>query len=122
MALDVEVLGHDDVGVGEDAVEVGAVGDLDLVDHVGADLGHEQRGVVGRGVQRAEHRVELFEVDLDVLARVLGHVRALGHDHRDRVADVAHAVARERGLQGAHGVLGREQPHRHGDLGHVARR
>ena len=46
------------------------------------------------------HRQRLV-LDADALRGILGHVAVAGDDHRDRLADVAHLVARERVLRAA---------------------
>ena len=46
-----------------------------------------------------DHRVERIGVEHDVGGGVLGQVAAVGHHHRDRLADVAHLAARERHLR-----------------------
>ena len=49
--------------------------------------------------QRVEHRLELLVLDPHQLLGVLGQVGVLGADDGDRLADVAHAVVRQRRLQ-----------------------
>jgi len=61
-------------------------------------------------------------VDGDQLGRVLRLVRRLGDDHRDGIADVAHAIGREArpagvGVVGAVPVLDRRHAHRKAELG-----
>ena len=45
-----------------------------------------------QGVLVGDDRIEPFDVLVDQLERVLGDVAVIGHDQRDRVADVAHLV------------------------------
>ena len=67
----------------------------------------EQRA--GSRCARVEHRLERLVLGLDQLGRVLGERTALGDDERDRLADVAHSLAREDGvsLVRHHAVLDR---------------
>ena len=62
------------------------------------------------GGERVHERLERIDVDDHVRRRVLGHVGILRDHNRNRVADIADAVACQGGLQGALGVLGGEEP------------
>ena len=87
---------------GEDAVEFGAVlgfraigvpADRDIARRLGPNLRRPGRGGaddVGDGVTRGV-------IDLDQLGRIAGFSLAPGHDERDGIANMAHAVASERG-------------------------
>ena len=61
-------------------------------------LVHERRARRQRRLE-VDDRVERLDVDDDVANRVFGDVAALGDDHRDRFADVADLLARERQLR-----------------------
>ena len=60
-----------------------------------------QHGITG-GCQRflgIHHRGQRLVLDLDQVARVLGDVAILGRHRRHRLADVAHPVVGDRGLE-----------------------
>ena len=61
------------------------------------------------------HRVDRIDVDDDVGERVFRDVAALGHDHRDGLADVADFVLRQRQLRAAveHVARHRRRIHQH---------
>ena len=65
---------------------------------------------------RVDHRFERLIVDGDQLGGVLRQVAALGHHQRDRLADVAHALDRQRPLIDR--GLERDQE-RVGELAHI---
>ncbi len=48
-----------------------------------------------------DDRIDRIDLDDDIANRILGDVAAVGHDHRDRLADVTHLVLRERQLRAA---------------------
>ena len=50
------------------------------------------------GGDRIDHRFERLIVDLHQLGGVLGDIAALGDDQRHRLADIAHALDRQRPL------------------------
>ncbi len=89
-------------GAAEGGLGRRAVADLvDVRDVVGALLPH--RGAPHR-VRRRGHRGKRLVVDLQQLGCVLGLGEGVGHDHRDRIPDVARALTRQ-------AVVGR-RPHR----------
>ena len=56
----------------------------------------QQRRAVANCFFRIDHDRERLEVDLDQFERILGQIAAFRHDADDRLADVAHLVARQR--------------------------
>ena len=126
VALGREALAQHVRGAGEGAGGV-AVAVVQGVGEVGLEV--EDRGV---GLQRAlgvHHRGQRRVVDLQERHQVLGVVAVLGHDHRDRLAHVAHLVPgqdrlqeRQRGLLGVDAdELGHVLEVGGGEHGHAAR-
>ncbi len=90
---------HGDAAVGarESGFSV-AVGKFAHRDFVGLGLRmNEQRGLFARGA-RIDDRFERRVIDRHQLGGILGDVTALGDDQRDRLADIAHALYRQRPL------------------------
>ena len=81
-------------GLGEGGVDIGLHADFPVIDQVArrlrVDLGCALVECLGEIDVGCLHVV----VDLDRLGGVLGLVMAVGHDHRHRVADIAHGVDR----------------------------
>ena len=96
---------HDGVRPREGAVDV-ALGAAPAQEHVVRRLLVQRRRALG--LARLDERRQLLDLDQDVLRRVRGLLGGVGDDERDRLADVADAVAREHRVR-----------HRH-DLGAVA--
>ena len=83
-----------------------AVAETPVAHHVGLGLGVQERRPGRGGGERIDHRVERAVLDLDPIEGVLGRVTVAGHDHRYRLARIAHPIDGERVV--AHGLL---QPH-----------
>ena len=64
-----------------------AVAEGEVGGHVAAREQPGRTGLGGRG--RVQHRGRLVDVHVHQFGRVLGQVRVLGHDHGQRLADVA---------------------------------
>ena len=85
----------DELRLREDVVHLRVLGERHVEQHVGVELVVHARGVVlERRLDRADRVVGLV-VDDDQLGRVLGGVRRVGDDHRDRLARVTDALGRE---------------------------
>ena len=98
--------------LGEQLVHLAGV-ELPGVAAVRAELVVDQRGTLGEGGLRIDHRVERLVVDGDELGRVRGERGAVCDDDRNRLADEPHAVAGEHrnrhvGNLGAFGGVDRE--------------
>ena len=87
---------------GDDALDLGGVGV-----RIGMRAGPVEREIAGRfrpQLRRAgrlrrgdgDHRIERLVVDLDQVGGVLRRERGLRDHHRDRLADIHHALARQR--------------------------
>ena len=59
---------------------------------------HMRRGCI-EPLFDIDHRRQDFEIDLDIVERILGDVAAVGHDHRQRLADMADLVPGQRHLR-----------------------
>ena len=113
-ALVHHALRHHDVGVGERLVDGAVVHRLAVGRHAGparhqghrqvvVEVGVDHRRVAGHRHLGVDHRGPHLVVDDDGVGGVPGRVAVRGHDHRHRLADVAHDV-------GGHGaVLGRRE-------------
>ena len=116
-ALDLQPPLEDVRGGGEAGVDV-AVLLGDLRDDVVGAVAVDERGVrrVG-GLDVGDHRQRVVRDD-DRSRGVLGDVAITGDDHRDRLADVAHLVARQRVLRAAVGdrLVRDDQRQRRGEL------
>ena len=75
-----------------------AVAEMPVADDVAADAFVQHRRVVLRGLFDRRHGIEHRVVDLDQIERVFRERTRFGHYDRDWLADVAHAVHRERPL------------------------
>jgi hypothetical protein len=78
-----------------------AVADVPVEAGVPLGLVPDERRALGHGLPAADHSGKLVVVDLDQQRRGLGLVARLGHDDRDLVADVAHAIEREGRVSGS---------------------
>ena len=122
LPLQLEAAAHDDVRRREGRVHV-AEAERDRVDDVRAERLVDERPAGARG-DGVAGRVEDVEVELDELGRVLRGPRILGEHERDRLADVAHDLPREDGLEHL-AALGRRrerEPDRDAHVGDVRRR
>ena len=81
-------------GLGERGIDIGLHADFPVVDQVARRLGMD----LGRALVERLGEIDVgglhVVVDLDRLGGVLGLVVAVGHDHGDRVADIAHRIDR----------------------------
>ena len=82
-------------GAGEGGAHHRGVAEGDDVGHVGLELRVEHGALGGERFAHVGERGQLLVVDLHRLRRVLGLRGVAGDDRRDRVADVAHAIAGE---------------------------
>ncbi len=100
-------------GAGDRRVGRGRIADLPVVDQVAVRLRVKLRRVALQRLDGVGYGVLLVIDDLDGLGGVAGLSLGLGDDDRHRVADIAHAVHRQR-RPGAHlhrrAVLGMDHP------------
>ena len=107
--------GDDAIGLGERSLGV-AIGKFAHRDFVGLGFGmHQRRRTLARGF-RIDRGGKRRIVDLDQLSGILGDVAALRHDDRDRLADIAYPLDRERPLR-RRDLHGRQE--RIGQFSHV---
>ena len=112
MALALELLLDDQIRRGERGRDVAL-----LNRPFSGDVGARVRMQPGRRVahcqQRVEHRLERFIPAGDQLGRILGAIARVGDHDRDRLAHVAHDLARQDRLEQA--LHPRARVHAHGD-------
>ena len=96
VAMDPEARLDDPVGLGEGAAHVAEVAVSLRVRDVVVELVEQRRLRRIERVLVGDHGLQELDVLLDELDRVFGDVAVLRHDQRDRVADVADLVGRQR--------------------------
>ena len=91
--------GERDAGIGllERALGV-AVGKFAHRDLVGLRLRVQHRRRFAAGGERIDHRLQRLIVDAHQVGRVLREIAGVRHDQGDRLADIAHALDRQRPL------------------------
>ena len=85
--------------LGEGGIDRGQVAEAPVVAEVARHIGKDQRRAGLQCVCRIDNGGFLDEIDVQLVGRLARLFEGLGDDDRDRVADMAHTIDRERGMR-----------------------